>query len=139
MIQSAVKFCSVCGSRAAPRALYCVDCAYQPYCGVPPSHSYKTQGTIFGRMRESALCEVYKGIQDYLFEKLAGLIGLSNKQRRDVRANLIEAHDELKRIGFLSGYEVREDTVKPTINHTPSQNRHLVRKIVKSRRPKGTV
>ncbi len=26
MIQSAVKFCSVCGSRAAPRALYCVDC-----------------------------------------------------------------------------------------------------------------
>jgi uncharacterized protein len=49
----------------------CVDCAYQPYCGVPPSHNYKTQGTIFGRMRESALCEVYKGIQDYLFEKLA--------------------------------------------------------------------
>ncbi len=49
----------------------CVDCTYQPYCGVPPSHSYKTQGTIFGRMRESALCEVYKGIQDYLFEKLA--------------------------------------------------------------------
>ena len=73
------------------------------------------------------------------FEKLAGLIGLSNKQHRDVRANLIEAHDELKQIGFLSGYEVREDTVKPTINHTPSQNRHLVRKIVKARRPKGTV
>ena len=48
----------------------CVDCTYQPYCGVPPSHSYKTQGTIAGRMRESALCEVYKGIQDYLFEKL---------------------------------------------------------------------
>jgi len=75
----------------------------------------------------------------HTFEKLAGLIGLGNKKRRDVRANLVEAHDELQRIGFLSGYEVREDTVKPTINHTPSQNRHLVRKIVKSRRPKGTV
>lgn len=49
----------------------CVDCTYLPYCGVPPSHSHKTQGTIFGRMRESALCEVHKGIQDYLFEKLA--------------------------------------------------------------------
>ena len=49
----------------------CVDCAYQPYCGVPPSHSHKTQGTIFGRMSESVLCEVYKGIQDYLFAKLA--------------------------------------------------------------------
>jgi uncharacterized protein len=49
----------------------CVNCAYQPYCGVPPSHSHKTQGTIFGRMRESSLCAVHKGIQDYLFEKIA--------------------------------------------------------------------
>jgi His-Xaa-Ser system radical SAM maturase HxsB len=49
----------------------CVDCTYLPYCGIPPSHSYKTQGTIFGRMRESALCHVHKGIQDYLFEKIA--------------------------------------------------------------------
>lgn len=76
------------------------------------------------------------------FEKLAGLIGLGNKTRRNLRANLIEAHDELKRIGFLSSYEVREDTVKPTINHTPSQNRHLFRQIVKARRarrPKDTV
>jgi His-Xaa-Ser system radical SAM maturase HxsB len=49
----------------------CVDCTYLPYCGVPPSHNYKTQGTIFGRMRESAICQVHKGIQDYLFEKIA--------------------------------------------------------------------
>jgi hypothetical protein len=34
-------------------------------------HSYRTQGTVFGRMRESVLCAVHKGIQDYLFEKLA--------------------------------------------------------------------
>ena len=73
------------------------------------------------------------------FEKLAGLIGLGNKTRRNLRANLIEAHDELKRIGFLSGYEVREDTIKLTVNHTPSQNRHLVRQIAKARRPKDTV
>lgn len=49
----------------------CVDCTYLPYCGIPPSHNYKTQGTIFGRMSESALCHVHKGIQDYLFEKIA--------------------------------------------------------------------
>lgn len=49
----------------------CVNCTYQPYCGVPPSHSHKTQGTIFGRMRESTVCAVHKGIQDYLFEKIA--------------------------------------------------------------------
>jgi uncharacterized protein len=48
----------------------CVNCTYQPYCGVCPVHNHKTQGTIFGRMRESSLCMVHKGIQDYLFEKL---------------------------------------------------------------------
>ncbi|HEY1691408.1 MAG TPA: His-Xaa-Ser system radical SAM maturase HxsB [Polyangiaceae bacterium] len=48
----------------------CVNCTYQPYCGVCPVHSHKTQGSIFGRMRESSLCAVHKGIQDYLFEKI---------------------------------------------------------------------
>lgn len=48
----------------------CVNCTYQPYCGVCPVHNHKTQGTIFGRMRESTLCAVHKGIQDYLFEKI---------------------------------------------------------------------
>jgi His-Xaa-Ser system radical SAM maturase HxsB len=48
----------------------CVSCTYSPYCGIQPEHSYRTQGTIFGRMRESTLCSVHKGIQDFLFEKL---------------------------------------------------------------------
>lgn len=48
----------------------CVSCTYNPYCGVVPEHSYRTQGSIFGRMRESQLCAVHKGIQDYLFGKL---------------------------------------------------------------------
>jgi uncharacterized protein len=50
----------------------CVNCTYQAYCGVCPVHNHKTQGTIFGRMRESSLCAVHKGIQDYLFEKIGG-------------------------------------------------------------------
>jgi His-Xaa-Ser system radical SAM maturase HxsB len=50
----------------------CVSCVYNPYCGVCPVHNYATQGSIFGRMRESSLCAVYKGIQDYLFELLQG-------------------------------------------------------------------
>lgn len=49
----------------------CVSCTYLPYCGLPPVHSHKTQGTIFGRPRESTLCFVHKHIQDFLFEKLA--------------------------------------------------------------------
>ena len=48
----------------------CVNCAYNPYCGVCPVHNHKTQGSIFGRMRESTLCAVHKGIQDYLFERI---------------------------------------------------------------------
>ncbi len=49
----------------------CTTCAYNPYCGVCPVHNHRTQGSIFGRMRESRWCAVHKGIQDYLFEKLA--------------------------------------------------------------------
>jgi uncharacterized protein len=48
----------------------CVNCTYQAYCGVCPVHNHKSQGTFFGRMRESTLCAVHKGIQDYLFERI---------------------------------------------------------------------
>jgi len=48
----------------------CVNCTYQPYCGACPVHSHKTQGSISGRMRESSLCQVHKGIQDFLFERI---------------------------------------------------------------------
>lgn len=48
----------------------CASCAYNPYCGICPVHNHRTQGSIFGRMRESRWCGVHKGIQDYLFEKL---------------------------------------------------------------------
>jgi His-Xaa-Ser system radical SAM maturase HxsB len=48
----------------------CASCAYAPYCGIQPEHNLRTMGSIFGRMRESTLCSVHKGIQDYLFDKL---------------------------------------------------------------------
>lgn len=48
----------------------CAGCTYAPYCGVQPEHNYRTQGSLFGRMRESTICAVHKGIQDYLFNKL---------------------------------------------------------------------
>jgi His-Xaa-Ser system radical SAM maturase HxsB len=49
----------------------CVNCAYNPYCGTNSAYNYKAQGSIFGRMRDNNVCSVHKGIQDYLFEKLA--------------------------------------------------------------------
>jgi His-Xaa-Ser system radical SAM maturase HxsB len=48
----------------------CVNCTYNPYCGIKPEHNYTTQGSIQGRMRESHICAVHKGIQDYLFGRL---------------------------------------------------------------------
>jgi radical SAM protein with 4Fe4S-binding SPASM domain len=49
----------------------CVNCAYNPYCGTQTAHNWKTLGSIHGRMRESLVCAVHKGIMDYLFDKLA--------------------------------------------------------------------
>jgi uncharacterized protein len=49
----------------------CVNCAYSPYCGTVPATNLKSQGSMFGRMRDNNICAVHKGIQDYLFEKLA--------------------------------------------------------------------
>jgi uncharacterized protein len=48
----------------------CVSCTYATYCGIQPEHNLRTLGSIFGRMRESTLCSVHKGIQDFLFDKL---------------------------------------------------------------------
>ncbi len=50
----------------------CVQCAYNPYCGTNGAYNHMTQGSIFGRMRDNGICALHKGIQDYLFEKLAG-------------------------------------------------------------------
>ncbi|MDF1564213.1 MAG: His-Xaa-Ser system radical SAM maturase HxsB [Deltaproteobacteria bacterium] len=48
----------------------CSSCAYNPYCGICPVHSYATQGTIHGKMRLSSWCAAHMGIQDYLFGKI---------------------------------------------------------------------
>jgi His-Xaa-Ser system radical SAM maturase HxsB len=48
----------------------CTNCTYAPYCGIQPEHNFRSHGSIFGRMRESTLCSVHKGIQDFLFDKL---------------------------------------------------------------------
>lgn len=49
----------------------CVNCTYTPYCGLKPENNYTSHGSIQGRTRESHMCQVHKGIQDVLFQKLA--------------------------------------------------------------------
>ena len=70
------------------------------------------------------------------YETLAEIVGLQNSNKRDLKANIIKAHEELKRVGFLSDYEASPTTIKVTINHTPSQNRHIAKKLTKSRKAK---
>ena len=68
------------------------------------------------------------------FETLAGIVGLTNSNKRQRRADIIKAHDHLKAVGFLDGYEVTGDTIKPIIRHNPGQLRHIAKKA--SRKPR---
>jgi hypothetical protein len=67
------------------------------------------------------------------FETLAGIAGLEGKNRRDVKARIIKAHESLKEEGFLTGFQVTGNMIKVDLKPTPSQVRHLARKI--ARRP----
>ena len=76
------------------------------------------------------------------YETLAELVGLKNTTNpRKQKADIIKGCEALKRVGLFSDYEAGAETIKPTINQTPSQTRHIVRKVIKARRQrkaKGT-
>lgn len=71
------------------------------------------------------------------FATLAGIAGVNNSNKGQEKARIIKAHKEMKEMGFLKGYEVTGDTIQAQINHTPSQNRHLARTIMKERKRRG--
>ncbi len=76
------------------------------------------------------------------YETLAEIIGLTDKNPRKVKMKMVTAHESLKEVGFLSDFEAGTDTITPQVNHTPSQNRHLIRKakapaLPKRPKPKG--
>ena len=62
------------------------------------------------------------------YETLAAIIGLKNSSPKDLKRQLVKAHGLLKEVGCLSDFEAGTDTITPKVNHTPSQNRHLIRK-----------
>ena len=72
------------------------------------------------------------------YDTLAGVVGLENKNRRDLKAKLIKAHEELKRIGFLLEYEAGPDKIAIKATMTPGQQQHLVRKVAKAAKPRQT-
>ncbi len=64
-------------------------------------------------------------------ETLASLAGLANSNKWQVKATLLKAHEALKEAGFLNSYEVQGDSIKAEINHSPSQNRAILKKAAK--------
>lgn len=72
------------------------------------------------------------------YDTLAQLAGLEGKNRRDVKASLIRAHEELKRVGFLVSYDTKPNGIEVVINMTEGQQQHLVRKVAKAPKPRKT-
>lgn len=68
------------------------------------------------------------------YETLAGIVGFENKNHRDVKAKLIRAHGELKRIGFLLDYEAKPTGIEVKAIMTPGQQQHVIKKVTKARR-----
>lgn len=62
----------------------CNYCVYKPYCGVCPIYNYVEQGNIFAQIPATFRCKIYRGILDYLFEKL------ENKQIKEIFKKWIE-------------------------------------------------
>lgn len=58
----------------------CNSCTYKCFCGLQPEYNYKTQGSIWGRMRDSTWCKKHKNIFDYLAFRLSE----ANSEERDI-------------------------------------------------------
>jgi len=69
----------------------CFNCAYKPYCGTCPVFNYKEQGNIFPQIPNNERCKIFKGIFDYLFEKL------KNKESLKVFHNWLKATTDNKK------------------------------------------
>ena len=59
------------------------------------------------------------------FETLANLAGIVGKNKK---ATIIKAHEIMKAVGFLNGYEVISDSIKTDVTTTPSQARAIIKK-----------
>jgi hypothetical protein len=105
----------------------------------------RTQRAALGRNATAKALHAYYSTHAtptaHRFETLAGIVGLNNPNKRDVKARVIKAHEMMRETGFLKGYNIIGDMIRAQVNHTPSQNRHIARKIIKEhkkRLPKST-
>ena len=73
----------------------------------------------------------------HTFETLAKVAGLRGATIRNVRARLINAHEELKSVGFLTDFEVTDTGIKIEKPHTSAQPKHLVKAPKKAERTRA--
>lgn len=67
-------------------------------------------------------------------ETLANIAGLTNSNKRQVKATVIKALDVMKNVGFMD-YQLSGDSILPlNINHTPSQQRAIAKQATKAPR-----
>ena len=83
-----------------------------------------------------AYYSTHTGPSLHRYETLAGIVGLDNKNRRDVKAKLIRAHEELQRIGFLLDYEAKPNGIEIKATMTTGQQQHALKKLAKQLRRK---
>ena len=48
----------------------CATCAYKPWCGVCPVHSYVEQGSLHGRQADASWCRKWMGIFDFFLTRV---------------------------------------------------------------------
>jgi len=69
-------------------------------------------------------------------ETLAKLAGLEGKNRRDVKASIIKAHEAMKAAGCLLDFTVQGDSIKADVNPNPSQARAIIKQASKPKERK---
>lgn len=89
----------------------------------------RTQRQSLGRSMTAKALHAYYSTHaapmPHKFDTLAKIAGLDNKNKRQRNARITKAHEQLKEIGFLIGYQTDGDLIKVEINHTEGQLRHL--------------
>lgn len=98
------------------------------------SYVEREQRSALGRNQTAKVFHLYYSSHaapgKHSYETLAALADLQNKQKADVKRNILRAHDALKApdCGFLVDYQADKDGVLVTKRDTPSQLRHLAAK-----------
>lgn len=60
----------ICSASILESLPSCMDCVYQPYCGVCPIINYVLDGDVYEKTPNNYKCQINKGILDTIFSKL---------------------------------------------------------------------